>query len=70
MAALALRHYQEKAVSAIWDGLAVADDNVLAVLPTGTGKALVICEFVRRALAEYPERGRSFFQGRVPAGPA
>lgn len=55
MAALALRHYQEKAVSAIWDGLAVADDNVLAVLPTGTGKALVICEFVRRALAEYPD---------------
>ena len=53
--ALTLRHYQEKAVNSIWDGLAVADDNVLAVLPTGTGKALVICEFVRRALTEYPD---------------
>ena len=52
---LALRHYQEAAVDAIWRGLADHDGNHLAVLPTGTGKALVLCEFVRRALHAYPD---------------
>lgn len=51
---LELRHYQLAAVDAIWNGLADHAGNHLAVLPTGTGKALVICEFVRRALIQYP----------------
>ncbi|WP_338928362.1 DEAD/DEAH box helicase family protein [Roseomonas mucosa] len=52
---LSLRYYQEAAVDAVWDGMAKHDGNLLAVLPTGTGKALCICELVRRALQGYPE---------------
>lgn len=52
---LQLRHYQTAAVDAIWQALAEEDGNPLAVLPTGTGKALVICEFVRRAVQAYPQ---------------
>lgn len=50
-----LRHYQKAAVDAIWNGLAEHNGHILAVLPTGTGKSLVICDFVRRALQGYPE---------------
>lgn len=52
---LILRPYQTEAVDALWSGLADHDGNLLAVLPTGTGKALVICEFVRRAMQAFPD---------------
>lgn len=55
MTALVLRDYQAAAVDAVWNSLAEEGGNQLAVLPTGTGKALCIAEFVRRALHEYPE---------------
>ena len=53
--ALELRDYQRAAVDAVWDGMGEVDGNVLAVLPTGTGKALCIAELVRRAMQSYPE---------------
>jgi DNA repair protein RadD len=55
MAKLELRDYQTAAVDAIWNGMAEASGGVLAALPTGTGKSLVLAEFIRRALLEFPE---------------
>ena len=51
---LTLRDYQSEAIDAVWKHLASSDGNCIGVLPTGTGKSLVLAEFVRRALAEYP----------------
>lgn len=53
--ALVLRDYQREAVEAIWNGLVEAAGNLLCVLPTGTGKSIVIAEFIRRVVSEYPE---------------
>jgi DNA repair protein RadD len=50
----ALRHYQSTAIKAVWEHLAESDGHTIGVLPTGTGKSLVIAEFIRRALTEYP----------------
>lgn len=51
---LALRPYQAEAIDAVWNALGEGG-NPLAVLPTGTGKALCIAELVRRAIAAYPQ---------------
>lgn len=50
-----LRPYQVDAVNAIWNGLAEVDGNILAVLPTGVGKAICLCEFIRKACTEFPD---------------
>lgn len=44
---LALRPYQEAALSGLWQWLADNDGNPLIVLPTGSGKSLVIAEWCR-----------------------
>jgi DNA repair protein RadD len=50
-----LRDYQEAAVQAGFDYLnSVPVGNPLLALPTGTGKSVVIAEFIRRALELYP----------------
>src|SRR3954471_18546620 len=49
-----LRHYQTTAIERVWQHLAESDGHCIGVLPTGTGKSLVIAEFIRRALTEYP----------------
>ncbi len=49
-----LRDYQTGAIEAVWNHLGTHDGNCIGVLPTGTGKSLVIAEFIRRALTEYP----------------
>jgi DNA repair protein RadD len=49
------REYQEAAIESIFEYFQSGKTgNPLVVLPTGTGKSLVIGEFVRRVLAQYP----------------
>lgn len=48
-----LRPYQEAALDAIWNYLAERDGQPLCVLPTGTGKSLVIAELVRHIIEDY-----------------
>lgn len=45
-----LRPYQDKAIRAIYNYWQNYDGNPLIVLPTGTGKSVVIAEFVRGAI--------------------
>lgn len=48
-----LRYYQSAAVDALFAG--TANGNPLAVLATATGKSLVIAEFCRRAVSNWPD---------------
>jgi len=50
-----LRPYQTEAIDAIYSYFMGADGNPLIVLPTGTGKSIVIAEFLRGALGRWPE---------------
>lgn len=50
-----LRPYQREAVDSIYSYFSEHDGNPLIVLPTGTGKSLVIADFVRSAIDAYPE---------------
>lgn len=52
---LELRHYQESAVNALFNYFENETGNPLVVLPTATGKSLVIAEFTRRAMLSYPD---------------
>lgn len=52
--AYTLRHYQEKAINNTFEWLQNAEGNPLIVLPTGTGKSLVIAEICRIAM-EWPD---------------
>lgn len=52
--ALALRHYQQEAVQAVFDYWQSGGGNPLVDLATGTGKSLVIAEVIRRLIEEYP----------------
>ena len=49
-----LRYYQNDCVDTIYEYLANTDKNALAVLPTGTGKSLILAEICRRALSYDP----------------
>jgi DNA repair protein RadD len=50
-----LRSYQSEAVSAIYGYFAERKgDAPLVVAPTGSGKSVIIAEFIRRALDDYP----------------
>jgi DNA repair protein RadD len=50
-----LRDYQSAAVQAVYDYFAAGrGDAPLVVAPTGAGKSVIIAEFMRRALADYP----------------
>lgn len=53
---LTLRHYQEDAVGSVFSYfMEHAEGNPIIALPTGTGKSIVIAEFIRRALMWYPQ---------------
>ena len=52
---LELRDYQRKAIDALYSYFADKVGNPLVVLPTGTGKSVVIAEFVRGAMEAYPD---------------
>lgn len=45
-----LRYYQERAVGALLDSFYSTDDRPLVVLPTGTGKSLVVASLVKHLL--------------------
>lgn len=49
------RWYQEEAVLALWEYFNNKEGNPLIALPTGTGKSLVIAEFLRGALHYFPK---------------
>ena len=50
-----LRPYQSAAIEAIYGYFAENAGNPLIVLPTGTGKGLVIASFSARAIADWPD---------------
>lgn len=49
------RYYQEEAIIGIFNYFNENSGNPVVALPTGTGKALVQAEFMRRALLYYPQ---------------
>jgi DNA repair protein RadD len=51
-----LRDYQLAAVDAIFNYFIHSDGNPLIALPTGTGKSLVIAEFLKRIFTLYPNQ--------------
>ena len=53
---LTLRPYQQAAVDAVYRHLRERDDNPCVVLPTGTGKSLVIAQLVRDAVTRWGGR--------------
>lgn len=55
MTLLIPRDYQEFAVSELFRYFAGAIGNPIVVMPTGTGKSIVIARFSQRALQEYPQ---------------
>lgn len=48
-----LRYYQEEAVQSVFNYFVDSAGNPIVALPTGTGKSLVIGEFIRRACTIY-----------------
>lgn len=51
---ITLRPYQQDAINAIYKYFMSKDGNPLIVMPTGTGKSIVIDEFIRGAIDNYP----------------
>lgn len=51
----ALRPYQDDAINCTFKFFGENDGNPLIVLPTGTGKSIVIAEFCSRVLASWPD---------------
>ena len=51
-----LRPYQQAAVDAVYNHLRTRDDNPCVVLPTGTGKSVVIAKIVRDAVSQWNGR--------------
>lgn len=49
-----LRDYQSEAVSSIFGYFKKGRGNPLVVVPTGGGKSLIIAEFIRQAIEQYP----------------
>lgn len=50
-----LRDYQRGSIDAIYSHFEKHDDNPLIVIPTGGGKAPVLCTFIREALEAWPD---------------
>lgn len=50
-----LRPYQTAAVNSLYRYFEKQAGNPLIVLPTGTGKSVVLAEFIRSALEQYPD---------------
>lgn len=51
---LSLREYQRESIEAIYRYFARKDGNPLIVLPTGAGKSLVIAQFCKEVLEQWP----------------
>jgi DNA repair protein RadD len=51
-----LRDYQEAGIQAIFQYFEKGGGNPLIALPTGTGKSVLIAEFIRRAFLTYPNQ--------------
>jgi len=49
-----LRNYQEDGVVGLFDYFKSHTGNPIAAYPTGTGKSIIIAEFIRRACAMFP----------------
>ena len=47
------RDYQHDARQALWDYFEEFSGNPLVLMPTGTGKSIVIADFIRSALWAY-----------------
>lgn len=54
-ASMALRDYQQRAIDMTYDWLRNHDGNPCIVMPTGSGKSVVIAELCRDALQSWPE---------------
>ena len=52
---ITLRPYQQEAIDSTLRYFEENDGNPLIVLPTGTGKSVVIAEFCKRVLAQWPD---------------
>lgn len=52
---LELRYYQREAIDSIYKYFSMNTGNPLIVLPTGTGKSLVIAKFVDEAITSWPD---------------
>jgi len=55
VAKIKLRDYQTRTLSMLYEWLSKNNGNPCLVLPTGSGKSIVIAELCRRAITEYPE---------------
>jgi DNA repair protein RadD len=55
VAKIELREYQLRALSMLYDWLEKNTGHPCVVLPTGSGKSIVIAELCRRAITEWPE---------------
>jgi DNA repair protein RadD len=49
-----LRKYQTDAIQSIYDWFAAGKNSPLIVTPTGSGKSVILAEFIRRACSEFP----------------
>lgn len=52
---LELYQHQEKAIKALFDYFETKEGNPLVVAPVGSGKSLLIAEFIKRATQQYPQ---------------
>jgi len=52
---ISLRPYQQESIDALYAYFAKHDGNPLIVLPTGTGKSVVLSEFIRGAYEAWPD---------------
>lgn len=48
-----LRTYQSEAIDSIYDWFANGKNAPLIVTPTGSGKSVILAEFIRRACTEH-----------------
>jgi len=48
------RWYQDEAINSIFDYFAIHSGNPVIAMPTGTGKSIVIAEFIRRVMQRWP----------------
>lgn len=52
-----LRPYQQEALCALWSYFEQEAGSPIVVLPTASGKSVVIAEWIRAVMAEYPDSG-------------
>lgn len=52
---LELRYYQQEAIDSVYQYFSINTGNPLIVLPTGTGKSLVIAKFIENAISQWPD---------------